>query len=106
MSSKNASDALNTGKQYATYIGFNKYDSAYQARAAFQISPDWSDCKVRGTFDTLQIIEDMYIPTTLGNTTDILEPFTVSYPKYGSGGVQQFCVDKVIDFLEVKIIGD
>ncbi len=106
MSSNNATSVLNTGKQYSTYIGFNKYDSAYKARDAFQISPNWSDCKIRGTFDTLQVIDDMYVPTTLGNTTTIPEPFTTSYPKYGSGGIQQFRVDKVISFQEVKIIGD
>ncbi|MBD5546187.1 MAG: hypothetical protein HDQ97_02075 [Lachnospiraceae bacterium] len=106
MSSSNASDALNTGKQYTTYIGFDKFDSALQARDAFQVSPNWSDCKVRGTFDTLQVIDDMYVPTTLGNTTSIPEPFAISYPEYGNGGIQQFRVDKVVNFLEVEIIGD
>jgi len=106
MSSTNATDALTTGKQYTTYIGFNKYDSAAAARDAFQVAPVWSDCKVRGTFDTLQVIDDMYVPTTLGNTTNIPEPFTVSYPQYGSGGEQQFRVDKVVEFIKVEIIGD
>ncbi len=78
--------------------GFDKYDSATSARDALQVSPDWSDCQVRGTFDTLQVIDDMYVPTTNGNTTSIPEPFTVSYPEYGNGGAQQFRVDKVSYF--------
>ena len=106
MSSEYATEALTTGKQYTTYIGFTKYDSAAAARDAFQVTPTWSDCKVRGTFDTLQAIDDMYIPTTLGNTTSIREPFTVSYPQYGKGGIQQLRVDKLIEFKDVKIIGD
>jgi len=105
MSSDNASDALTTGQQYTTYIGFVDYDSA-AARDGFQVSPEWSDCKVKGTFDTLQVIDAMYVPTTQGNTTNIPEPFTVSYPEYGNGGIQQFRVDKIVKFDDVKIIGD
>lgn len=48
----------------------------------------------------------MYIPTTMGNTTDIPEPFTISYSQYGRGGIQQFRVDKIVKFFKVKIIGD
>ncbi len=106
MSSWGATDALNTGRQYTTYFGFDKFDSAKEAREAFQISGNWSDCKIRGAFDTLQVIDAMYVPTTLGNTTTVPEPFAVSYPEYGEGGAQQFRIDKVIEFLEVKIIGD
>ncbi len=106
MSSWGATDALNTGRQYITYFGFDKFDSAKEAREAFQISGNWSDCKIRGAFDTLQVIDAMYIPITLGNTTTVPEPFAVSYPEYGEGGAQQFRIDKVIEFLEVKIIGD
>ena len=61
---------------------------------------------MRGEFDTLQVIDDMYVPTTLGNTTKIPEPFTCSYPEYGRGGIQQFRVDKEVEFRNVKIIGD
>ena len=106
MSSSGASDVLRNGKQYTTYFGFDKFDSAKKAREAFQISYSWSDCKVRGAFDTLQVIDDMYVPTTFGNTTTVPEPFAISYPEYGEGGAQQFRVDKVVEFLEVKIIED
>lgn len=85
-----AADALNTGRQYTTYFGFDKFDSAKEAREAFQISGNWSDCKIRGEFDTLQVIDDIYIPTTLGNTTTVPEPFAVSYPEYGEGVHKNF----------------
>jgi len=106
MDSNNAVEALTTGQQYTTYIGIENYESAAVVRDACQISPFWSDCKVRGTFDTLQIIDDIYVPTTLGNTTNIPEPFAVSYPQYGYGNAQQFRVDKVVKFSDVTIIGD
>ena len=48
----------------------------------------------------------MYVSTTLGNTTKVPEPFAISYSEYGTGGIQQFRVDKEIDSLEAKIIGD
>ena len=106
MDSNNAEQALTTGKQYATYISSEKYNSARQAKDALQIADVWSDAKVRGEFDTLQVIDDIYIPTTNGNTTNILEPIANSYPQYGTGGAQQYRVDKVIEFNNVKMIGD
>ncbi len=48
----------------------------------------------------------MYVPTEKGNTTTILEPLTCSYPEYGKGGEHQLCVDFVIKFKNVEIIGD
>ena len=86
--------------------GFLKYDSASQVKDAFQIADSWSDCKVRGEFDTLQVIDDLYVPTTKGNTTAIPEPITFSYPEYGKGGEHQLRVDKVIKFTNVDFIGD
>ena len=106
MDSQRAKDALTKGEQYTTYIGFTKYDSASQVKDAFQIADAWSDCKVRGEFDTLQVIDKMYVPTEKGNTTTIPEPITCSYPEYGKGGEQQLCVDTVVKFKNVTIIGD
>ena len=105
MDSNNAVEALRDGKQYTTYFGVDKFDSAADVQDAFQVSPEWSDCKVRGEFDTLQVVDEIYVPTTLGNTTDVLEPITVSYPEFGKGGVKQYRVDKVVEFSEVKKIG-
>ena len=106
MDSGRANDAIISGEQYTTYIGFKKYDSASQVKDAFQIADSWSDCKVRGEFDTLQVIDDLYVPTTKGNTTAIPEPITFSYPEYGKGGEHQLRVDKVIKFTNVDFIGD
>jgi hypothetical protein len=106
MDSGHATEAITQGKQYSTYFGFENFDSAAAARNAYQISPSWSDAKVIGEFDTLQVIDDMYVPTTLGNSTSILEPFASSYPDFGTGGAQQFRADKVLEFLNVRIIGD
>ena len=106
MDSGNASGALTEGKQYSTYFGFDKYGSAASARDAYQISPNWSDARVLGEFDTLQVIDKMYVPTTFGNTTSIPEPFAVSYSEYGVGGAQQYRADSVLDLLNVSMIGD
>jgi hypothetical protein len=64
---------------------FSGYNSTAIVQDRFQISNDWSDCKVRGAFDTLQVLDSMYIPTTKGNTTNILEPIACSYPEFGTG---------------------
>ena len=106
MDSKKADDAFTKGEQFTTYIGFEKLDSAKQVKDRFQIADIWSDCKVRGEFDTLQAIDNMYVPTTQGNTTNIPEPITFSYPQFGSGGAYQLRVDKVIKYKNVKKIGD
>ena len=88
-----------------SYFGFKKFDTAYQARDAFQIKYDyynqndpelsWSDAAVRGTFDTLQLYDNttgklkVRIPYTFGDKGKDLEPFTESYPEYGQGGELQ-----------------
>jgi hypothetical protein len=106
MDSKYAEQTMKSMSAPGSYFGFEKYESAAEAQRAFQIAPEWSDCKLRGEFDTLQIIDKSYVPTTKGNTTNIPEPITVSYPEYGAGGVQQLKVDSVIKFRDVTIIGD
>ena len=100
-----------TGK--LSYFGFKKFDTAYQARDAFQIKYDyynqndselsWSDAAVRGTFDTLQLYDNatgklkVRIPYTFGDTGKDLEPFTESYPEYGQGGeLQMIPIEKTI----------
>ncbi len=100
-----------TGK--LSYFGFKKFDTAYQARDAFQIKYDyynqndpelsWSDAAVRGTFDTLQLYDNatgklkVRIPYTFGDTGKDLEPFTESYPEYGQGGeLQMIPIEKMI----------
>ena len=104
--SKYAEQTMESMSAPGSYFGFEKYDSASEAQNAFQIAPEWSDSKLRGEFDTLQVIDKIYIPTTMGNTTNIPEPITVSYPEYGTGGVPQVKVDSIIKFRDVTIIGD
>jgi hypothetical protein len=41
------------------------------------------------TFDTLQLVNDLTIPTGQWNTTSIPEPLTSTFPEFGSGGGTQ-----------------
>lgn len=106
MNSKYADQTMKTMSAPGSYFGFNKYDSAREAQDAFQIAPEWSDCKVRGEFDTLQAIDEMYVPKAFGDQGPGLEPFTRCYPEYGKGGCQQFIYKGTIKFRKVDIIGD
>lgn len=85
-----------------TYVGFEKFSKSSDVQNSFQISPEWSDAKLRGEFDTLQVIDDLDIPTSMGNTTDILEPITSAYPEYGSGGVAQVITKSKIHLRSVE----
>ena len=73
------------GLMMVTGFGFEKFDSASAAQDAFKISPEWSDCRLRGEFDTLQVIDDMYVPKAYGDKGPGLDPFTRCYPEYGKG---------------------
>ena len=106
MDSSQYQKVLQNKQQYATYVGFKKYDSAKEVQDKFQIIKQWSDAKVRGSFDTLQVVDKLYIPTEKGNTTKILEPFTHSYPQYGKGGEYQMRIDDIIKFDKIELIGD
>ncbi len=41
------------------------------------------------TFDTLQIIDDLSVPTGRWGTSSIMEPITTTFPEYGIGGATQ-----------------
>ncbi|QHE54031.1 hypothetical protein [Pontibacillus sp. HMF3514] len=108
MNSKYAEQTLETNSAPGSYFGFDKFDSAKEAREALQISPEWSDAKLRGEFDTLQVIDDMRIPYNKGDKGDILEPITNSYPEFGEGGYRQVITKSKIHFKEngVTILED
>jgi hypothetical protein len=96
------------------YVGFEKFDSAAQAQDRYQISKDWSDTKVRGEFDTLQLYDQKTgrwkasVPTAKGNVTDIPEPYTSSYPEYGKGGSLQYITEPgtTLKYNGVEVIGE
>lgn len=106
MDSKYAEQTMESMSAPGSYFGFEKFNSASAAQDAFQISPEWSNCKLRGEFDTLQVIDEMYVPKAYGDKGLGLEPFTRCYPEYGKGGCQQFIYKDTIYFKNVDIIED
>ena len=109
MNSQYAEQTMETMQVPGGYIGFSKFDSARQVKDAYQISPDWSDTKLRGEFDTLQVFDSVRVPRAYGDKVgEILEPLTKVYPEFGTGGYPQLITDKSknINFKDVTIIGD
>ncbi|WP_328797820.1 RHS repeat-associated core domain-containing protein, partial [Marinobacter mangrovi] len=111
------------GKQApVTYFGFEKYSTGSEARSAFQVkgpeigvdehgSGSWSDARLRGEFDTLQLYENgnptARVPYWGGDNPDSgkLEPFAEAYRQYGHGGAQQLHADgKMIKFYNIQIL--
>ncbi|MFE8070087.1 hypothetical protein QQM79_03425 [Marinobacteraceae bacterium S3BR75-40.1] len=104
-----------------SYFGFVKHETGKGARAAFQIKgpeagPDengegsWSDARLRGEFDTLQLYENgepqVRVPYWKGDSDETKkEPFAEAYPQYGQGGEAQLHADgKFVDFDSVDIL--
>lgn len=101
-----------------SYFGFDKFDQASTARDKFQIfyeqdnSSSWSDAKLRGSFDTLQLFNsdgtvNARVPFEFGDKGANLEPFTQAYPDYGSGGIRQLVPvtrGTIIQFFDLEII--
>lgn len=48
------------------------------------------------TFDTLQLLDDLRIPTGRWNTLEVPEPVTRTFPEWGSGGGSQSITNSVI----------
>ncbi|EOD78298.1 Rhs family protein [Grimontia indica] len=113
-------EMLETGRGKPTYIGFEEYENAADALDAFQIKgpnigPDengigsWSDARIRGKFDTLQLYEDgkpqVRVPRWAGDSDPTrLEPFAEAYPQYGKGGAVQLHADRrdvIYDAVEI-----
>ena len=56
MDSKYAEQTMRTMEVPRSYIGLSKFDLASKMQDAYQISPAWSNAKLRGEFDILQIM--------------------------------------------------
>ncbi|WP_141683143.1 RHS repeat-associated core domain-containing protein, partial [Gilliamella intestini] len=110
MLNEKALTILDEMEDYVSYFGFEKFNLGSKARNAFQISPEWSDARLLGEFDTLQLFENgipkVRIPNWAGDTiTGKLEPFAEAYPQYGLGGAQQLHADyMIVKFRKVTIL--
>jgi len=100
MDSKYAETVMQTMEAPLSYFGFEKFSTGSEARDAFQIffeagnPKSWSDARLRGTFDTLQLFTSegellVKIPLERGGLGPLPEPFTRSYPEYGRGNTYQ-----------------
>jgi hypothetical protein len=57
-----------------------------------------------GSFDTLQIINNIKIPFGEWNTTRSLEPIINTLPQYGTGGGTQGVTNKPINLRETGVL--
>jgi hypothetical protein len=82
-----------------SYFGYTKYRSGSEARDAYQIfyekgnPKSWSDARLLGEFDTLQLykngVPQVKVPLANGGDGPGFELFTSAYPQYGKGGAVQ-----------------
>ncbi|WP_132356506.1 hypothetical protein [Photorhabdus khanii] len=100
-----------------SYFGYTKYKTGHEARDAYQIfyekgNPDsWSNARLRGEFDTLQLykngVPQVKVPLASGGKGPSYELFTSAYPQYGKGGALQLLpVEKgySVSFDKIRII--
>ncbi len=84
-----------------TYITFDRFDVPSPEK--LQVPHDAS---IRGTFDTLQLADDLRIPYGKWGQADWLEPLTKDFQEYGEGGAtqavtnQRIVLDSLKDLLE------
>ena len=99
MDSKYAPQTIENKSAPLSYFGYTKYKSAHEARDAYQIfyekgNPDsWSDARLLGEFDTLQLykngVPQVQVPLAKGGRGPGYELFTSAYPEYGKCGALQ-----------------
>ena len=106
MDSKYAEQTMRIMEAPRSYIGLSKFDLASKMQDAYQISPAWSNVKLRGEFDILQIMDNVYVPKEARDTGKVLEPITSYYPEYRKGCYPQLKTNSVIKFKKVDLIGD
>lgn len=82
-----------------TYFSFDKYDVASPSK--LQVPHDAS---VRGSFDTMQIIDDIKIPNGNWGKANYLEPITKDFPEFGSGGATQAITNEKIILDEITTL--
>ncbi|MFU0912486.1 hypothetical protein [Kluyvera intermedia] len=100
-----------------SYFGYAKYNTGHEARDAYQIfyesgnPKSWSDARLLGEFDTLQLykngVHQIKVPLANGGVGPGLELFTNAYPQYGKGGALQLLpIEKstVIHFNNITIL--
>lgn len=80
-----------------TYFSFNKFDIPTSGK--LQVPHDAS---IRGSFDTLQIIDDIRIPNGNWGKANYLEPLTKDFPEYGPGGATQAVTNLQIKLDSIK----
>uniref|UniRef100_UPI001965A71A RHS repeat-associated core domain-containing protein n=2 Tax=Erwinia amylovora TaxID=552 RepID=UPI001965A71A len=99
MSTKFSSQTMERKSAPLSYFGYTKYKTGHEARDAYQIfyekgNPDsWSDARLLGEFDTLQLykngVPQVKVPLANGDKGPGYELFTSAYPQYGKGGALQ-----------------
>lgn len=115
MHSKYAEQTMETmSAPRLSYFGFEKINSAYAAADRYQVlRPDWSDSRLRGSFDTLQLFDNAgninaRVPMADGDRASFKEPFASYYPMstHGKGGGQQLLpiVDRGVTFKELTLL--
>jgi len=94
-----AAEAISSRSAPLSYFGYTKYKTGHEAKDAYQIfyekgnPKSWSDARLLGDFDTLQLynngIPQVKVPMANGGEGPGLDLFTSSYPEYGKGGALQ-----------------
>ncbi|MCX4160654.1 MULTISPECIES: DUF6531 domain-containing protein [Paraburkholderia] len=118
MNSAYAAKTMSTMRAPLSYFGFEDLSTGAQVRDGFQIfyeegnPASWSDGRLKGKFDTLQLFGDdgsvnARVPLEKGDKGPELEPVTSAYPEYGAGGQAQLLPavkGTQVDFDEVTIL--
>ncbi|MEN4818643.1 RHS repeat-associated core domain-containing protein, partial [Pantoea agglomerans] len=99
MNTKFAKQTMESKSAPLSYFGYTKYKTGSEARDAYQIfyekgNPEsWSDARLLGEFDTLQLykngVPQVKVPLANGDKGPGYELFTSAYPQYGRGGALQ-----------------
>ena len=84
------------GNPTGTYFSFDKFDVASPGKLHVP-----HDASLRGSFDTLQIIDDIRVPYGNWGKANYLEPITTDFPEFGPGGATQAITNQTINLEEL-----